>query len=309
MRARNDHPPPRYVPKYERNVMNWSNLKERVIQLLSERNLADPNIRLRALSRLEEILRLHFNDIYNNPSLLLQIEKNKFKEMVSFYKKLNSAESSIINNFYQILENNIPTGNDRNLNSINTKQKNRNNKPEIVSTCEELSNPIFGLKPIVDNNTKILILGTFPAKESIDADFYYQNQIKRFWGQALSYIGSFENISNKARRNLLLDKKIGLWDIFECIEREESNQDKAIKKAKYNNLEEFLNKNLSIRYLIFNGNNAYIWLYEDMPNIFKRSDIEFKRLQSSSGGNGHFNKGKDWEEYFKAINYLSSRGT
>ena len=90
-----------------------------------------------------------------------------------------------------------------------------------------------------------------------------------------------------------------MWDIFECIERDGSNQGTAIKKAKYNDLKAFLSKYPSIKYLIFNGSNAYEWLIEDKPEIFEEKNIETKRLQSSSGRNGWFKKGEDWKEYFR----------
>jgi len=290
--------------------MNWIELKEKIIKLLYERNLSNPNIRLNALLRLEGIIKSNFRDIYNNPSILLQIDKNKFKEMISSYKKLNSAESSIINNFYQLLEDNLPDikNSNRSISPKKTERKINNKKPKIVKSCSELSNQIYGLDPIIDDKTIILILGTFPAKESIDANFYYQNQIKRFWGQALKSVGLFENISNEKRKNLLLKKRIGLWDIFECVERPGSNQDKAIKKAKYNNLNSFLDEYPSLEYLVFNGKNAYEWLKEDYLGVFSRDNLEVKRLQSSSGGNGWFMKGKDWEAYFKTIACLSRVG-
>lgn len=286
-------------------IMHWIELKTKVKQILNQRDLSNPGIRLNALERLEGIIRSHFINIYNNPLTLLQIDKNKFKEMISHYKKLNSAESSIINNFYQILGNGIPKVRDSNK-SISPKKikgKSKKKKPVIVNSAEELINPIFGLEPIINKETRILILGTFPAKESIDVNFYYQNQIKRFWGQALSLVDSFEAVTNEERKKLLLKNKIGLWDIFECAEREGSNQDKAIKKAKYNNIEALLENYPSINYLIFNGKNAYQWLNEDKSEIFLRENLKTKRLQSSSGGNGWFNKGNDWKIFFEEIGY------
>jgi hypothetical protein len=87
--------------------MNWIQLKKSVQELLSQRKLSNPQIRLNALDNLEEIICNHFNEIYNNPSALLNYEINDFKEKISTFKdnkKLNDAEKSIINNFYQILK-------------------------------------------------------------------------------------------------------------------------------------------------------------------------------------------------------------
>ena len=92
-----------------------------------------------------------------------------------------------------------------------------------------------------------------------------------------------------------------MWDIFECAERGESNQDKSLEKAKYNDLKNFLNKHISIKYLLFNSANTFNWLKEDKPDVFKIEKLVTKRLQSTSGQNRNFNQGKDWEDYFKKI--------
>ena len=49
------------------------------------------------------------------------------------------------------------------------------------------------------------------------------------------------------------------------------------------------------------GKNALEWLKEYQPSVFERENLEIKRLQSSSGSNGHFNHGEDWKEYFNLI--------
>jgi len=180
-------------------------------------------------------------------------------------------------------------------------------KPQIVSPEGELTRPAHGLGPIVDGRTRFLVLGTFPALESLDEGFYYRNQIKRFWGQALKAVGEFELLDNDARRKLLLENKIGLWDIFGCVERNNGNQDDRIRKAKYNDIHGLLEKSTSIQYLIFNGRNAYDWLKEDRLDPFQREMLRTRRLQSSSGSNGWFNHGVDWFEFFSHVGFKRVR--
>jgi len=85
--------------------MKWVELKSKVRHLLLSRNLANPNIRLNALNNLEELFKNYFPEVIADPHTLLNYDKNRFKELVSKRKKLNSAESSVINNFYQLFEN------------------------------------------------------------------------------------------------------------------------------------------------------------------------------------------------------------
>jgi len=84
--------------------MKWNEIKNSIVNDLKTRGLSNPKIRLSALNNLEEILKQNFSEYVNNPQEMFgQIDKNKFKEKVSKYKsnqKLNSAESSIINEIY-----------------------------------------------------------------------------------------------------------------------------------------------------------------------------------------------------------------
>ena len=185
--------------------------------------------------------------------------------------------------------------------SLSNSNRSKRTKPQIINDVDEFSSPEFGLDPIIDQDVKVLICGTFPSKESNIAGFYYQNQLKRFWGQALSAVGDFENTDNKSRNSQLLQKNIGLWDIFECIERDGGNQDTAIVKAKYNAFEKLLVEYPNIQYLVFNSKNAYDWFCEDHTEIVKRGEQHIIRLQSSSGSNGWFNSGEDWALFFNSI--------
>jgi len=174
-------------------------------------------------------------------------------------------------------------------------------KPKIINFGAERDEPVSGLDPIVDSNTKILILGTFPAQASLDARFYYQNQIKRFWEQALKTIGRFNGLDHDWCRKLLLESRIGLWDIFECVERGQSSEDAAIRRAKYNDIVAFLSNHASIEHLVFNGRNAHDWLEDDYPELFRMQRLNARWLQSSSGRNTQFRRGADWDGFFRQV--------
>ena len=83
--------------------MNWIEIKRSIINDLNTRGLANPNIRINALERLEGVMKSHFKEILNDPSLLKKIDKNEFKKQLAKFKPntiLNGAESSIINEIY-----------------------------------------------------------------------------------------------------------------------------------------------------------------------------------------------------------------
>ncbi len=84
--------------------MLWVELKLSVRKVIRARELANHNIRLNALDRVDEIVKAHFRHVVDNPEVLLTIGKNEFKDQLSMYKDLSGAESSVINNLFQILE-------------------------------------------------------------------------------------------------------------------------------------------------------------------------------------------------------------
>lgn len=87
--------------------MTWDEVIKEVKILLNSRDLSDPFIRLRAVSNLDDTMRRYFPNIVQSPDSLLERNKDEFKQKLArvLHKdKLNGAESSIVNNFYQILE-------------------------------------------------------------------------------------------------------------------------------------------------------------------------------------------------------------
>lgn len=84
--------------------MKWLEIKNSIRQDLNSRGLSNPNIRLNALDNLEEILKRHFSEFIQNPKENFgKIDKNELKEKMAKFKsngKLNSAESSVINEIY-----------------------------------------------------------------------------------------------------------------------------------------------------------------------------------------------------------------
>ena len=83
--------------------MTWNEIKRLIINDLNTRGLANPNIRINALERLEGLMKSYFKEILNDPSLLKKIDKNVFKDRLAKHKTngtLNSAESSVVNEIY-----------------------------------------------------------------------------------------------------------------------------------------------------------------------------------------------------------------
>jgi len=112
-----------------------------------------------------------------------------------------------------------------------------------------------GLSRIEGKDPGILILGTFPGKESINATEYYADSKNSFRDIIAKAYGKSLPISYPDFEKLLKDKNIAVWDVFESCERVGSS-DKNIINPILNKLEDYIKKHPTIRLVIFNGNRA-----------------------------------------------------
>lgn len=98
---------------------------------------------------------------------------------------------------------------------------------------------LTGLPPLVSPATRVLILGSFPGVRSLQTQQYYGHPQNQFWRilQAIwpsspyeICVSSYEN-----RSNWLLERGLGVWDVYASCEREGS-LDSAIRNAVPNDI-------------------------------------------------------------------------
>lgn len=114
---------------------------------------------------------------------------------------------------------------------------------------------IHPFKPLVEINSKVCILGSFPSVKSRENNFYYGNSKNRFW-KIISEIFETDlpsTIENK--KKLILNNNLAIWDVLSSCDIHAS-QDSSIKEEKVNSIDLFVKK-YGINVLIFNGNTAY----------------------------------------------------
>jgi TDG/mug DNA glycosylase family protein len=96
---------------------------------------------------------------------------------------------------------------------------------------------LVGLPPLVADNTRLLILGSFPGAASLAAQQYYGHPQNKFWRiLAALYGANAEDIcasSYEKRSTWMLSKGVGLWDVYASCERVGS-LDAKIRNAEVN---------------------------------------------------------------------------
>ena len=119
--------------------------------------------------------------------------------------------------------------------------------------------------PIIFDDSKTLVLGTFPSIVSFEDNFYYAHRRNQFW-KLLRDIFKMSINTKEERIELLKEHKIALWDIIASCERENSS-DTNLKKIKLNDISSLLLAYPSIKRIAFTGKKAqqlYNKLYKDL---------------------------------------------
>lgn len=116
---------------------------------------------------------------------------------------------------------------------------------------EKLSHPIGAL---YDENSKILILGSFPSVKSREQMFFYGHRQNRFWRVLAQVFGSDVPNTIEEKREFILSHNIALWDVIASCEIEGS-ADSSIRNIVPNDLTQILNS-ADIKQIFVNGKTA-----------------------------------------------------
>ncbi len=152
-----------------------------------------------------------------------------------------------------------------------------------------------GFDPIFDENSRVLILGSFPSKKSRDVGFYYGNKQNRFW-KTLAMIfdhAPLETINEKI--DFLKSHNIALYDVIAESDIEGSADQALIKSNNaLTSLGPLLPPHTKVEKILCNGKAAF--------NILCNSPITIPiiYLPSTSPANVSFNPA-DW---FRELNFL-----
>ena len=68
--------------------------------------------------------------------------------------------------------------------------------------------------PIYDQNSRILILGTFPSVKSRELSFYYGHPQNRFWKVLAGIQGVPIPQTIQEKTEFLLEQRIAIWDVI-----------------------------------------------------------------------------------------------
>ena len=136
------------------------------------------------------------------------------------------------------------------------------------------------LKPIYDENSKVLILGSLPSVKSREIGFYYGHPKNRFWCTLEKVFKEKIGNTKEEKINFLKKHHIALFDVVKECDIS-SSSDASIKNVIPNNLKPIL-KNSNIKTIFTTGTKAHE-LYKKY--IYPKTKIEDITLPSTSPAN------------------------
>ncbi len=136
--------------------------------------------------------------------------------------------------------------------------------------------------PVVDSNTRLLILGSLPGDVSLKAGQYYGHPQNGFWRLVGGVIGvDLVTLPYSGRLEALKATGVGLWDVIASAERPGS-LDAAIRNAEAADLNRLIDSLPLLRAIAFNGGTA---ARLGRRSLTPRSKIDLIDLPSSSPAN------------------------
>ncbi len=130
-----------------------------------------------------------------------------------------------------------------------------------AATAGERSGPaadvrLQGFGPVIDRDSRVLILGSFPSEASLGAGHYYAHPRNQFWPILGELLGEpLAGMPFEHRYRRLLANRIALWDVIGACARPGS-LDADIRDAIDNDFDALARLGPRLRAVLFNGRTA-----------------------------------------------------
>jgi len=139
-----------------------------------------------------------------------------------------------------------------------------------------------GFAPVYDENSRVLVLGSFPSVMSRAIDFYYGNPQNKFWRMLCGYFGEEIPPMTEGKRAFVLAHGVALWDVITACEIAGSS-DASIRNEQIADIPSVMEGSM-IGTVLCNGSKAYELLKEHFPQYLAVA----KKMPSTSPANPRF---------------------
>lgn len=152
-----------------------------------------------------------------------------------------------------------------------------------MDSCDKSNSILESFEPIVDENSRVLILGTMPGVESLRQQQYYAHPRNLFWSFIYGIFNENPDSDYDKKIEFLKQKNIALWDVYKFCKRKGSLDADIIDEVP-NEVAKLINAYPNINYVFCNGATSQKHFVKNvLPDINR--DIFYMRLPSTSPAN------------------------
>lgn len=163
-----------------------------------------------------------------------------------------------------------------------------------------MENRIASFPPIIDENSKILILGSIPGIKSLEMQQYYAHPQNKFWKILFEILGEEFTTDYHEKIKFLHQNHIALWDVIDTCERK-SSLDSDIKNEEANKISELLEKHPNVKAIFCNGQKSFKNLQQILGKNFHLPIFVMPSTSPANAGVPYPEKLAQWS---KIIDYL-----
>ncbi|GGP01598.1 DNA-deoxyinosine glycosylase [Cloacibacterium rupense] len=152
---------------------------------------------------------------------------------------------------------------------------------------------ISSFPPIINKDSKILILGSIPGVKSLEMQQYYAHPQNKFWKIICEIFNEDFTIDYTERIKILEKHYIALWDVIDSCERKGS-LDSEIRNEEANKIEELLQNFPNIKAVFCNGQKSHKNLIKILGKNFRLPIVVLPSTSPAYAGLSYFEKLKSW---------------
>jgi hypoxanthine-DNA glycosylase len=167
------------------------------------------------------------------------------------------------------------------------------------SISDKITHPF---KPVIFEDSEILILGTFPSIKSFENNFYYSHPKNQFWDILSIIFDEKKPEATEEKINFLKTHKIALWDtICECKRKEGNSRDDNLEIIKPCQIDTLLKEYPNIKKIAVTSRTAEKILKKHYKNTDNKILKNIIYLPSPSPLNARLNLEKKAEIWKKSL--------
>ena len=163
-----------------------------------------------------------------------------------------------------------------------------------------------GLPPLLNHDTRLVVLGSFPGVASLKAQQYYGHPHNQFWKIVATLLSpnaaDVLSMPYAERTQWLLKQGVGLWDVYAACEREGS-LDANIHNAQPNDLPSLRTRCPALVAIAHNGGESF-----KHAKLTRALGLPVHRLPSTSPAHASWSfqrKLDAWRDVFHLAGVLS----